>query len=53
MTVKELQKLLDRKIQKTYEDEEIFKSSYPNANDYYEGRGGSGRKGAGDRPFGG
>lgn len=37
MTVKELQKLIDRKIQKTYEEEEVFKSCYPNANDYYEG----------------
>lgn len=37
MTVKELQKLIDRKIQKTYEEEELFKSCYPNANDYYEG----------------
>ena len=37
MTVKELQKLIDRKIRETYEVEELSKSSYPNANDYYEG----------------
>ena len=37
MTTKELQKLIERKIQKTYEHEELFKSSYPNANDYSEG----------------
>ena len=37
MTTKELQKLINRKIQETYEIEELSKSSYPNANDYYEG----------------
>ena len=37
MTTKELQKLIDRKIQETYKTEELSKSSYPNANDYYDG----------------
>ena len=37
MTVKDLQILIDRKIQETYNTEELSKSSYPNANDYYEG----------------